>query len=128
SIQFQATERKCLPISLSLLYNIHSYISASFPRSTMNPSTNPSETGRTNSGQFAKGNRCGRGNPFARKVASFRAAIINTTTAGELAQMANILKQQALGGDKQAIKLYFQYTVGRPADASKVDPDRVDVD
>jgi len=93
---------------------------------TTSTSTNSSE--RTANGQFAKGNPGGRGNPFARKVASFRAAIINAVTPADLAQILEVFRQKALQGDYQAAKFVFQYSAGKPADAGKVNPDRLDLE
>jgi hypothetical protein len=82
--------------------------------------------GRDSNGRFAKGNQGGPGNPFARKVAELRQALVNFVTEDDMKHVAFILKEKAMGGDLAAIKLLFQYVLGKPQPAP--DPDRLDVD
>jgi hypothetical protein len=77
-------------------------------------------------GRFAKGNKGGPGNPFARKVAELRAALVNFVTEDDMKHLCFVLKMRAEGGDMQAMKLLFQYVLGKPGET--VDPDRLDVD
>jgi hypothetical protein len=77
-------------------------------------------------GRFSKGNKGGPGNPFARKVAELRAALVNFVTEDDMKHLAFVLKMRAEGGDMQAMKLLFQYVLGKPSET--VDPDRLDVD
>ena len=77
-------------------------------------------------GRFTKGNPGGPGNPFARYVAKLRASMICSVTAQEIIRMADVLKAKALTGDLVAIKLFFQYVLGKPAET--VDPDRLAID
>jgi hypothetical protein len=87
------------------------------------PSTN-GRNGRDTKGRFARGNKGGPGNPFARRVASFRAAVCQEATADDFRELARLLVMMAKGGDLAAMKLLFTYTVGRPGDT--VDPDTLD--
>jgi hypothetical protein len=82
--------------------------------------------GRNSHGQFTKGNKGGPGNPFARQVGQLRSSLIHSTTREEVIRVGDVLKEKALGGDVAAIKLFFYYLIGRPADV--VDPDRMDID
>ena len=82
--------------------------------------------GRDARGRFSKGNAGGPGNPFARYVAKLRASMICSVTAQEIIRMADVLKNKALSGDVVAIKLFFQYVLGKPAET--VDPDRMAID
>jgi hypothetical protein len=66
------------------------------------------------------------GNPFARKVAQLRAALVNFVTEDDMKHLCFVLKMRAEGGNMQAMKLLFQYVLGRPTQT--VDPDRLDVD
>jgi hypothetical protein len=91
----------------------------------ISPETNPSREGRQANGQFAKGNQFGPGNPFARKCAAFRAALMETVTEQDIKDIAIQLRDDAKAGDKAAIKLLFQYVIGKPQPA--VDPDTLDV-
>src|SRR5207249_3361405 len=79
---------------------------------------------RDANGRFVKGNPGGPGNPFARKVAALRKALINFVTVDDMKHVAFILKEKAMAGDLVAIKLLFEYVLGRPTET--VDPDRLD--
>jgi hypothetical protein len=97
---------------------------------THTPQSNSSGTklhpGRDANGRFVKGNPGGPGNPFARKVAVLRSALINFVTVDDMKHVAFILKEKAMGGDLAAIKLLFQYCLGKPGET--VDPDRLDIE
>jgi hypothetical protein len=85
------------------------------------PTTKP---GRDARGRFTTGNKFGPGNPFARKVAALRTALIETVTEEDMRFIAQQLVVTARLGDMAAIKLLFQYVVGKPGAA--VDPDTLD--
>jgi len=82
------------------------------------------QTGRDSSGRFSKGNKGGLGNPFARKTAALRQAMLDTVTAEDLQAIVRQLIQQAREGDVSAARLVFSYTIGKPDKA--VDPDTLD--
>ncbi len=86
----------------------------------------PTTVGRDANGRFTKGNAGGPGNPFARKVAELRRALVNFITEDDMKHIAFVLKQKAMGGDLAAIKLLFQYVLGKPQPTP--DPDRLDAD
>jgi len=86
----------------------------------------PNPTGRAANGRFAKGNKGGTGNPFARQIAGFRKALVNAVTETDMAELARILLHKAREGDVAAMKLLFAYVLGKPAEAP--DPDRLDLD
>jgi hypothetical protein len=77
-------------------------------------------------GRFTKGNAGGPGNPFARQVTLLRASLVHSVTPQEIIRIGDALKEKALGGDVAAIKLFFQYVLGKPAET--LDPDRIAVD
>ena len=81
--------------------------------------------GRDARGRFAKGNLGGPGNPFARKVAALRTALIASVSEEDMRAIAEQLVVSARLGDLAAIKLLFQYVLGKPAAA--VDPDTLDL-
>jgi hypothetical protein len=83
-------------------------------------------SGRDARGRFTRGNRGGPGNPFTRRLAALRRALLNCLTHDDLQTTARKLIEQARSGDLAAIKLLFAYIVGKPVDA--VDPDRVDLE
>jgi len=86
---------------------------------TPTAATTPPE-GRESDGRFAAVN------PFARKVAALRTALIETVTEDDMRRIAEQLVVIARLGDLAAIKLLFQYVLGKPAAA--VDPDTLDVE
>jgi hypothetical protein len=94
--------------------------------------TNPIPTdpttadGRDGRGRFAAGNTFGGGNPFARRVASLRAALLETVTEQDVREIAYVLLLNAKAGDLPSIKLLFQYTLGKPQPF--VNPDRLAID
>jgi hypothetical protein len=85
----------------------------------------PANTGRDPRGRFAKGNIGGPGNPFARKAAALRTALFEAVTDEDIRFIAAQLVAEARLGDLPAIKLLFQYVLGKPAAA--VDPDTLDL-
>jgi hypothetical protein len=85
----------------------------------------PSPSGRAADGKFAPGNKFGPGNPFARKCAAFRAALMEAVTEQDIKDIAVKLRDDAKAGDKAAVKLLFQYVIGKPQPA--VDPDALDL-
>jgi hypothetical protein len=83
-------------------------------------------SGRDTRGRFARGNVGGPGNPFARRVAELRMVLVETVTDDELRIVAGQLMVKAKFGELAAIKLLFQYVLGKPA--ATVDPDTLDLD
>jgi hypothetical protein len=77
-------------------------------------------------GQFARGNKGGPGNPFARQVAELRKALLEAVGTDRIRTIVESMIQRAEKGDVAAAKLVFQYTVGKPAPA--VEPDRLEID
>src|SRR3954451_4431515 len=84
------------------------------------------KVGRDVHGRFTKANPGGPGNPFARKVAALRKALLDSVSEQDLKGVAEMLKLKACQGDMAAIKLLLQYCVGKPEPAR--DPDRMDAD
>jgi hypothetical protein len=95
---------------------------------TSNPDPASKETNardRQSNGRFAKGNRGGPGNPFARQVAAFRACLINSVTEEDMEVIVDKLVDWARDGNLQAIKLLFSYLLGTPKPV--VEPDELDL-
>jgi hypothetical protein len=88
------------------------------------PADAPPTSGRDAYGRFAKGNRGGPGNPFARRTAGLRKAFCNALTQRQMRQLARSLHERALEGDTAAARLLLSYGVGRPGPAA--DPDTLD--
>lgn len=80
--------------------------------------------GRGPDGHFVRGNRGGTGNPHAKQVAKLRSALIHTITEEDVQNITRKLRDQALAGDLDSIRLLLDYTVGKPGKA--LDPDDVE--
>jgi hypothetical protein len=88
----------------------------------------PFENGHRNpqTGQFAKGNPGGPGNPAARRAVQLKQAFLAAATPQKLLQLAEKLLEQALAGDVTAASLFLAYSLGKPK--SEPDADRLDLD
>jgi hypothetical protein len=72
------------------------------------------DSGRDQKGRFKEGNKGGPGNPFGGLVALMRAAILQTVTAADIAEIFLALMSKAKEGNLQAAKLVLSYTLGKP--------------
>jgi hypothetical protein len=102
---------------------------AATPEPTPAPGPAPTtpQDGRAANGTFAKGNKGGPGNPFARKVAKLRSVLLDAVDPECLKRIASKLIELAeLCGDLAAMKLLFSYCLGQPGLA--VSPDELDLD
>jgi hypothetical protein len=88
------------------------------------PSTN-GNNGRNSNGQFAKGNKLGTGNPYARRVARLRSTLLDSVGENGLADIVQGMVAAAKGGDVAAAKLLLSYLLGKPVES--VEPDYVDI-
>jgi hypothetical protein len=82
--------------------------------------------GRAANGRFIKGNKCGRGNPFARKLAAMRQAFLDAISEDDLKAVARRLLLRAEAGDTTAAKVLLAYVIGKPAKATN--PDSLDAE
>src|SRR5262245_42233545 len=78
-------------------------------------------TGRNRDGTFKQGNAGGPGNPFGRRTAELHRIVLGAVTEEQMRRATEILIEKALGGETAAIRLLFQYTLGKPREA--VNPD-----
>src|SRR5262245_52395654 len=113
SARTQKSARKSSP-------NTDASISAAAENRTR--TANRTEPGAT---RFAKGNPGGPGNPFNRQIAAFRKMLVESTTMEHIRLAHAKLIEKVEEGNLAAIRLFFQYAVGKPLPAA--DPDRVDV-
>jgi len=90
---------------------------------TIAPSTNGL---RKVNGQFSEGNKYGRGNPHARKVAQLRTAMIESVTVEDMRAIVTALVTQAKAGDISSVKLLLPYLVG--AAPQSINPDEIEID
>ncbi len=72
-------------------------------------------------GKFTKGNTMGRGNPFARRVARFKAAALQAVTPQDLQAVVRRLVEAAKQGDTAAARVILPYLVGKPEGMGEVD-------
>jgi len=77
---------------------------------------------RDHRGRFAPGNRAavGRGNPHADRVAEWRAALADSVSGGDLAEVLGVLVAQAKAGEPWAVKELLNRCFGRPAQALSI--------
>jgi hypothetical protein len=75
--------------------------------------------------RFAPGNAA-PANPFARRVAELRSALVEALTPGDVREIVVALTFRAKAGNVSAAKLLFQYALGKPLPATH--PDRLDAD
>jgi hypothetical protein len=90
------------------------------------PATENVNPGRDAQGRFTAGNGGGPGNPFGRRLAAMRQAVMKAVTADDIEALLRKLLEQALSGDLAAAKLVLQYAVGKPKPVSE--PDRVEAE
>jgi hypothetical protein len=82
----------------------------------------PSGDGRDGrTGRFLPGNRAGRGNPQARRVAALRATLLREVTAGDLRAAVRALIDKATGGDVAAIRELLDRCIGRAAPSDETE-------
>jgi hypothetical protein len=95
------------------------------PPATAPPAPEPPTSGRNTAGQFQSGNKGGPGNPFAKRVANLRKALLESLGEEDVAKLGRKLLDQAMTGDVAAAKVLLSYLVGKPDKA--VDPDRTEL-
>jgi hypothetical protein len=101
------------------------------PAQPKTPAEQPAASGHDAKGRFAPGNKCARGNPFARRMAELRSALLESATPERLKKLGERLYREAVGDrysapDLEAAKLWLTYCVGRPVEV--INPDRLDLD
>jgi hypothetical protein len=81
----------------------------------------PSTNGRTLRGQFARGNPGGPGNPYARRTAALRSALLDAVTEADIRAVARALVKRAKAGEIPAIRELLDRLLGKAGDASPED-------
>jgi len=70
-------------------------------------------------GRFTPGNKISRGNPHAKSAQAWRKVWDACIKKGDIAAIYQKLLEKAKAGDTYAVKLYLEYSLGRPpADAT----------
>ncbi len=96
------------------------------PADAPSPDTSHKDKGdRDSRGRFVAGNKGGPGNPFARRTAALRQAMLDAVTPEDVQAIVRQMIQKAREGDVAAARLVLAYAVGKPDRA--VDPDTLDV-
>lgn len=78
----------------------------------MSPSGN-GDNGRDAQGRFTPGNSGGPGNPYARRTAELRAAMLDALTPDAVRRVVLRMIDSALDGDVAAAKIVLERAVGR---------------
>ena len=94
------------------------------PNTTAKETPNETPAGRASNGRFARGNRGGPGNPFARQTARLRQAALDAVSPEDIKATFDALKKKSAEGDVPAAKLLLSYCVGKPVEPA--DPDTLD--
>src|SRR5262249_16838246 len=63
----------------------------------------------------------GPGNPYPRRVAALRRALLDSVTEDDMSAIAEAVIGEAKTGNVAAAKLLFQYVLGKPDSAMNVD-------
>ena len=82
--------------------------------------------GRDAKGRFTTGNAGGPGNPFGRRLADMRKAVMNAISVDDIEALLRKLLEMAMAGDIAAAKLVLQYAVGKPKPVAE--PDRTEIE
>jgi hypothetical protein len=89
------------------------------------PDAPPHANGRDSHGRFTTGNPGGPGNPYYRRQAELKRQLLESVTDVDILSVMRVLLGLARSGDLAAIKLFLEYTVGKPT--KEVDPDKADL-
>ncbi len=81
----------------------------------------PSPNGRTSRGRFTVGNPGGPGNPYARRVAALREALLASVTEADIKAVARALVARARDGEVPAVRELLDRLLGRTSDTSPED-------
>ncbi len=75
-----------------------------------------SQDGRNEQGKFTRGNRFGTG----RKVSELRRAFFTVLSEADARALAKTVRDKALAGDVQALKIILPYVAGMPLDSEQI--------
>lgn len=88
----------------------------------------PPDDGRDpTTGRFVPGYAGGPGNPYARRIASLKRALLSGVTDDDFVEIGKKLVQMARAGDLDAVEMLLKYSVGAPPKTT-VHPDLVESD
>lgn len=69
--------------------------------------------GQDEKGRFAPGNKLGRGNPQAKRMADLRKVFLSAVTEIKVQALEKKLYEMAIEGDIAAFRLYYEYAFGK---------------
>jgi hypothetical protein len=75
---------------------------------------------RTPDGRFGPNNKFGRGNPSHARMHALRATLLDAVDDGAMERVCKKLIALAEGGDLEAIRILFSYTIGKPPRAIEI--------
>lgn len=78
-----------------------------------NPSTNGINGKNPDDGRFVAGNKLGKGNPHAKRVAELKSALLESETPERVTAVMGQLYALAMDGDVQACKEYLNRLFGK---------------
>lgn len=90
---------------------------------TPSPDGDDGHDERDAAGRFTVGNRGGRGNPHARRVAEFRSAMLEAITPADVAAVVRALVVAATAGNVAAAREILERVCGRVPLAEPMTPD-----
>jgi hypothetical protein len=77
----------------------------------------PVSDGRDSRGRFGPGNKAAKGNPYAKRVAQLRAALLKSVSRDDVREIIRALVEKARGGDVAAAREVLDRCLGRPLPA-----------
>ena len=77
------------------------------------PMANGGNGERDERGRFAKGNSGGPGNPYTRRVAAFRQALMDAVSVSDIGDIARELVSKAKSGDIVAARVLLERLLGK---------------
>ena len=83
--------------------------------------TRPSLSSRDGAGRFGPGNRVGKGNPHAKRVAALRSALLEAVSEDDMRAVIATIVEQAKQGDVMAARVLFERVLGKPTEADFVE-------
>ncbi len=84
---------------------------------TVNTDGSNGDIVRREHGYFGRGNKAAAGNGNARRMQEYRRMFLDAIHPETIPTLARRLQAEALQGDKDAMKLLFDYVMGKPSQA-----------
>lgn len=87
-------------------------IEADAPSSPLQAAPVGPRPGQDVKGRFVSGNRLGKGNVIARRVARIRAELLRNEKPSDVLAVIDAMRKQAINGDATAAKVYLDRVMG----------------